>query len=298
MTGSLLSFLKKQDVEAYSGYQISKKSSIGIGGEAALCALPNTEEKLIYTVDLLRECGVEYKLVGGMTNVLPRDEKYEGAIVITSKYACYNTAENAVNVSCGMGLSALIRRLSQLSLGGLSPLYGIPGSLGGAAVGNAGALGLSLSDVLVCALVYSPSEKKKYVMSNEDMRYSYRHSALSEGDLILLSATLRLKETDRGEILRQLDECISKRKSTQPYGEKSLGSVFKRYDGIPVSRLIDEAGLKGFRIGGAEISEKHAGFIVNRKNATAADVRALAEFIRARLFSLYGIEPDLEIKIW
>lgn len=296
MTQCLIDFFKKQDVEYQRKVNISKLSSIGIGKVADLAVMPCDEIKLIKTIEFLRENGIKYRVLGRLTNVLFTGEEYDGVLILTSKMAKYYAAESVIEAECGVSFS---RMLSELSLCGLniSPeLYGIPGSVGGMVYGNAGAFGKSISDCLDSARLYFPNEKKILTLSASDMRFSYRNSLMKEKDSVLLSATFRMRKSDKDTLQSRLKEIIGMRKSTQPYGEKSLGSIFKRCGEVPVSRLIDELGFKGYSIGGACVSKKHAGFIVNSGGAGAEDVIALINLLKARLYSAYGIRAEEEIQ--
>lgn len=292
----LIEYLKESDVEYCQNFDISSLSYIGIGGRVMLFIKPENLESLIRTVDILAEGSIPYKVVGAMSNLLPRDEFYDGVILSVQKISTYFTAENMLTVECGAKLSRVISEISRLGLGGMESLYGIPGTVGGMVYGNAGAYGDDISDFFVSAKLYDPRKKAIRTAKPADMNFSYRKSALQSTDEILLSATFALKKLDREIIKSKLADTISKRKATQPFGEKSLGSIFKRKGDIPISKLIDEVGLKGYSVGGAEISEKHAGFIINKNGATAHDVKELIAYIKSKIYSAYGIEAEEEIE--
>jgi UDP-N-acetylmuramate dehydrogenase len=296
MAQCLTDFLKEQDVEFYELFEMSKISSIGIGGKAQLFVSPNTEEKLISLIDFLVENDKKYIIVGRMTNILPCDTEYSGVLISTLKINTYNAAEMRCTVSCGTDFSKLLYSLSFMGYGGMEELFGIPGSVGGMIFGNAGAYGKSVSDFITDVTVYDPLQKTKYSLDASEMGFAYRESIVKHTRLAVLSANLTFSLKGVNEIKVRLGEIISQRKSSQPYGQKSLGSIFKRSGDIPISRLIDSLGLKGLRIGGAEISEKHAGFIVNAGGATAKDVRELIKIVKNKIFSAYGIEADEEIQ--
>ncbi len=298
MNNSLLLKLKEQDVEFYGNYNLAKRSYIGIGSETALLLLPDSIEKLVYSIDILTEYGICHRIAGGMSNILPSDGRFCGAVIIADKIKDYFVAERSITAFCGVNLSKMIYDISKISLGGFSDLYGIPGTVGGAVYGNAGAFGTEMADVLLSAEVYLPNEKKKYILTASDMSFSHRSSVLKHTGAVLLSATMRAESMPQDRIRKLMSERIEYRRRTQPCGEQSLGSVFKRRDGIPISRLIDESGLKGLSVGGAMISKKHAGFIINSGGATAADVKALIAIIKRRLSEKYGIVPEEEIVIW
>ena len=297
MTKCFQDFLKKQDVEYYENLNISHLSSIGIGTMARFVVFPNSIDALINTVNFIVDKKIKFKILGRLTNVLPQDEFYNGVLLLTRKLNRYYVAENVLNVECGAKFSKIISELADINFGGMEKLFGIPGSVGGMVYGNAGAYGVAVSDFLINAYVYSPSEKKILLLSKEDLNFSYRYSSIKDTDLILLNATFTLINIPSESVKNNIRQTIEQRKNTQPFGEKSIGSVFKRNGDIPISRLIDNLGLKGLRVGGAEVSKKHAGFIVNVGGATAKDYIELVEILKHKIKDTYGIQPEEEIEI-
>ncbi len=289
-------FLKKHDVEYVESFDISRISSIGIGGNALLAVIPNDTDKLIKVLDFLKDNRLQYKIVGEMSNILPSDDFYDGILLLTRKIQCYSLAENVLTVDCGAKLSSVLSKVARKNLGGMEELFGIPGSVGGMVSGNAGAYGKSISDFFIEAEIYSPSKKCVMTVSRNQMDFSYRSSSIKNTDSVLLSASFSLESIPYEIIKEKMQSVISKRKSAQPYSEKSLGSVFLRCGDIPTSLMIDRLGLKGYSIGGAEISAKHAGFIINKGNATSWDVKELISFIKDKVFSSYGVIPKEEIE--
>ena len=294
MLQHLLEFLKEQDVEFKIGLSLSQLSSIKIGGRAT-AVLPKTEKELITVVDYLINNGIRYKIIGRMTNILPCDEDYDGVLIITAGLCDYRIKSNTALAEAGLPFSKLLSLLSSKGLGGAESLYGIPGSLGGMIRSNAGAFGASVSDRIVRVRAYDVKSGTIKVYSREELDFSYRHSLFSDSDEIILSAELFFDFKNEELVNAGFAHYMNKRRSLQPYGEPSLGSVFKRHHSAPVSYLIDQLGMKGLRVGGAEISQKHAGFIVNKGNATASDVIRLIELIKNRLYREYGIIPEEEI---
>lgn len=295
MLDFITDFLKEIEVEHQRYYSIKNDSKIKIGGHAT-AASPDTEDKLVRTVRFLSKSGIRFKVVGAMSNILPCDCDYDGVIVRTSNIDTYNAAENNVSASCGCFMPALFRRLAAFGIGGFSELASIPGSIGGAVYGNAGAFGKSISDVIISAEIYDYARDELLTLTVDELEFSYRDSALKHRPWILLNASFVKSETSSDVALAQIRAFAQKRKSTQP-NEPSLGSVFKRVDSIAVSKLIDEAGLKGVRVGDAEVSVKHAGFIVNLGNATSEDVKALIGIVKERIFQLYGLKLEEEIEL-
>ena len=297
MTESLFDFFKKQDVEFYRSFDVSRISSIGIGAVCDFAVYPHSQDEFLSIVLFLENNAVKYFIAGRLTNVLFCCKRYHGVVVFTTKMNRYCVAENEVSAECGAVFSSMLKSLSELSLGGGEQLFGIPGSVGGMVYNNAGAFGKSVSDCFLQANLYSLNDKRLVITSASEMDFSYRKSILQNKKHVLLSAKFQFQKKDKTEIFEAFNSVIAKRKSSQPYGAKSLGSIFKRTEGVPISKLIDGMGLKGLRIGGAEISRKHAGFIVNVGDATAEDVLRLVELIKERLYREYGIDAEEEIEL-
>ncbi len=296
MTNLLFDFLKMEDVEFKRKIKLSEYSSIKIGGDATVL-FPSSEEKLIKTVDFLCSNEIKHKIIGRMTNVLPCDETYDGVIIMTRRLDGFCFKENTADISSGAAFSQMLIKAYNVGLGGAEELYGIPGSLGGMLRSNAGAFGKEISDLVTSVRVYDKRLKKACVLSKDELCFSYRSSVFANEDLVILSAKLCFLRSDKQTVKERLDRYLNKRKCSQPYGEPSLGSIFKRGKDLPVSYLIDRAGMKGRRIGGAEISEKHAGFIINSGGATAKDVKDLISVIKETLSARYGVIPEEEIEI-
>ena len=293
----LFDFLKKQEVEYYRNLELSRLSTIGIGGIPLCVIYPSSEEKLILTVRFLLKNNIPYKIAGGMSNILFSSPLDDVAVIKTDRMNIYSVAENIIEVSSGVKLTSLIYNASGIGLGGIEELYGIPGSIGGAIFGNAGAYGRSISDFVKSIKIFDTAMDNVKIIPRELIDFKYRSSGLADGEIIL-SAKLSFVKKDPDLITVKLKGIIEDRISRQPYGKRSLGSIFKRKDGFPpISYLIDSLGLKGFSFGDAEISEMHAGFIVNRGGATASDVIELISIIKNKINLEFGFIPEEEIKI-
>ena len=231
-----------------------------------------------------------------MTNILPCDGCFSGVLVITAKMNNYSVAENKVYAECGVAFSRLLSNRADKELGGYEQLFGIPGSVGGMIYSNAGAFGREISDVCESVRLYFPKEKRVAVTKRDEMGFLYRSQKYKGTDAVILGADFSFLSLPRDKIKARQAEFIKVRKAKQPYGEKSLGSIFKRRADIPVSRLIDELMLKGTRFGGAEISKKHAGFIINSGGATALDVKILISRVKNEIYAKYGFIPEEEIE--
>ena len=297
MFDELYGVLKTQDVEIFENYPISRLSSIRIGGRVSLLLRPGPAYAFVCAVDSVRTLGLRYKIIGGMTNILPSDADYDGVFISTLRLNDYTTEGNILHVSSGARLCSLARHLSGLGLGGYEELVGIPGSIGGLVVSNAGAFGKEISDILLSVTLYFPEEKIIRRLYASELDFSYRQSNITELGAIILNAELSLKSEAPDSVKKKILYYKRKREETQPIGKPSLGSIFKRPQGDYAARLIDACGLRGTRLGGAEISSKHAGFIVNNGGATSMQVKLLCELCEQRVFDRFGITLEREIEI-
>lgn len=298
MTDILTEFFKEKDVEYKKDVNLSQLSTVKIGGIAKYAVYPDTEEKLICVVAYLSDAGLKYRVVGGMSNLLPKDSYYDGVIVRTDRLCMWNIEADTVNAACGCSIAAVGSALAGMGLSGFEELCGIPGRIGGLVYNNAGANGKEIADSIISARIYDTVTKSIKSYTKEELKLSYRHSVLYESkNLILLSAAFRLQH-DFEENIRKKIECYAKkRKQSQPLCHPSLGSVFKRPDGYFAGDLIEKAGLKGLSIGGAEISEKHAGFIVNKGGAKAEDFISLAAIASDTVYKKFGVKLEMEVEI-
>lgn len=277
------------DVKAYS--------SAKLPAYARAVAYPDNENKLICLISLLNVYDIPHRLIGGMSNVLIKNGIYNGVLIKTDKIATNYLAENRITLGCGIRTSNVIHRMSAIGLGGMEGLAGIPGTVGGMLKQNAGAYGYEISDRFTEAKCYLTDKGHTVNLSKDEMDFSYRHSILSDSSTVLLTATFELLHGCSDDIISQIRYFRSCRAESQPIEYPSLGSVFKRHNGIGAGYYIDRSGLKGFSIGGAQISEKHAGFIINRGGATADDYIRLADYAKRRVYSEFGIELEEEIEV-
>lgn len=250
--------------------------------------MPRNIEQLIDCINFCQEQGINYKPIGNCTNTVFSDDGYRGIIISTRLLNNLTISDSQVIIDCGLSLS---RASSMLARDGvyLPPeLYGIPGTCGGMVRNNAGAFGVCTADILVWGLFYDTESKHVLKLSKEEIDFSYRSSILFKKPLVLLQACFKTIASDKASFIESINYCKRKRLSTQPT-LPSLGSFYKRDGRIIPPILIEELGLKGYSVGGAGISEKHAGFIVNNGYATFADILSLAKYIEARVFDSYGI---------
>ena len=289
--------MKRSDCEFRENLDLAPYSSARLPATAKAVVYPEDEAKTIKLILGLAEYSVPYSVVGGMSNVLIKNGYYDGVVVKTDKIAIKSLAENQLTLGCGVRMSSAIMKMASLGLGGMEGLSGIPGTVGGMVKQNAGAHGYAISDRFKEALCYCPNENKLKRLSRSDMDFSYRHSLLMDKSLTLLSATFDFVSGSSDDITLKIKDLRQKRIESQPLEYPSLGSVFKRHNGTSAGFYIDRSGLKGFSIGGAEVSRKHAGFIVNKGGATADDYLKVVEYVKERVYAVFGIELEEEIEI-
>lgn len=285
------------DLEWVCDEPMAKHTSFRIGGPARRMALPKTREQLVVLAGLLQEAGIEPLLLGNGTNLLVADEGLDTVVINTSAQLSRveQTGECELTADAGVSLCQLALFAWKQGLAGLAFAHGIPGTLGGGVVMNAGAYGGELKDVIADVTALYPDGVR--TLTADEMGFSYRHSVFSSGEGIVLGAKLKLEPGDPNAIKAKMDELMARRKASQPLEFPSAGSTFKRPPGHYAGSLIESCGLKGARIGGAEVSCKHAGFVVNAGGATCADVLALMEKVQKTVFDTYGVLLEPEVKI-
>ena len=268
-----------------------------IGGPAEVFVLPETEQQLCAAVALCKEQAVRYYLLGNGSNILFADAGYRGAVIDTTAMKTELTIDGTqVTAGAGLRLSALCTAALENSLAGLEFAYGIPGTVGGAVYMNAGAYGGEIKDVLT-AVRYLTAEGETVEAPAAELDLSYRHSVFEENGGCILSASFRLEQGDPAAIKARMNELMAKRVEKQPLDKPSAGSTFKRPAGAFAAALIDQCGLRGYRHGGAAVSDKHCGFVVNLGGATCADVLALCDEVRAIVKEKTGYDLEKEIRV-
>ncbi|MBO4854639.1 MAG: UDP-N-acetylmuramate dehydrogenase [Oscillospiraceae bacterium] len=277
---------------------LAKYSSFRIGGCARRMAFPTSEEQTVHLVDLARRCDIRPVVLGSGTNVLFADEGLDRLVICTRELrhlASYG--ENGIAAGAGVPLAQLAVFAQQHALSGLEFAHGIPGSVGGAVCMNAGAYGGEIKDVLAEATLLFPGEGVRHVDA-ADLQLGYRRSLITDlPEAIVLSAVFTLEQGDKAAIRERMTELMERRKTSQPLEYPSAGSTFKRPAGYYAGPLIEQAGLKGLCVGGAQVSEKHAGFIVNRGGATCRDVLELMERVRQTVQEQSGVMLEPEVKV-
>lgn len=287
--------LKALGADCICGEMLSSHTTFRIGGDASLFVSPADEGQLIGVISYLEKNGIRYFLLGKGSNVLFDDAGYDGAVVSTSKLDKISVCGNEITAQCGASFTYLASVAAGNSLSGLEFAYGIPGSVGGAVFMNAGAYGSETAAVLKSSRYLDISDCTVKTLPLEEHLFGYRDSVFRHRRFIHLSSVFALQAGDKAQIRAYMNELMQRRRDKQPLEYPSAGSVFKRYPGRYTAQMIDEAGLRGLSVGGAQVSEKHAGFIVNKGNATSSDVIALVGKVREAIRDKYGIEIECEI---
>lgn len=268
-----------------------------IGGPAQLFVQPQTEQQLCSAAALCKEQAVRYYLLGNGSNILFADEGFAGAVIDISALGSDIAVEgNMLTAGAGVRLAALCRAALEHGLSGLEFAYGIPGTVGGAVYMNAGAYGGEMKDVLE-AVSYLTADGRWVDSEASELDFSYRHSAFEENGACILGAVFHLEKGDPDTIKARMNELMQKRIDKQPLDKPSAGSTFKRPAGAFAAALIDQCGLRGYRHGGAAVSDKHCGFVVNLGGATCADVLALCDEVRAIVKEKTGYDLEKEIRV-
>lgn len=279
---------------------MKEHTSLKIGGPAEFFVKVNSVEELKKVLQFCRTNQIPLTVVGNGSNLLVLDKGIKGIVVKTElkQIQIENINEDKVEVIVddGVQLGLLAQKLLKEEITGFEELSGIPGTIGGAVVMNAGAHGKEMKDVVteVTAIDY---DRNMSIFTNEQSEFRYRHSKFSDGEYIILQVKLLLEKGKKEEIKSKMEEYAQYRKEKQPIEYPSAGSTFKRGTDFITAKLIDEAGLKGYSIGGAKISEKHAGFVINTGNATAQDVLDLVKYVTDKVYEKFGKKIELEVKI-
>ena len=278
---------------------MGKHTSFRIGGEAEIMAFPKNTDELAEILKISRLLDCKCRILGAGTNVLAPDEGVEG-IVICLKDGLNDIKlleNNRIQVFSGVTMTRAAVFAANAGLSGMEFAHGIPGTVGGGVYMNAGAYGGEISQICKSVTLMSVTGDIR-TLSAEEMKFSYRHSILEESEDIVISAVFQLKPMPVEQIKETMKDLMSRRSSSQPLDLPSAGSAFKRPEGHYAAALIEQAGLKGYRVGNAAISEKHAGFAVNLGGATASDVRNLLTQVSDIVFHKFNVRLEPEVRIW
>ena len=278
---------------------LSKHTSFRIGGPAEVMAFPQNADELAEILKLSQKLDIRTSILGAGTNVLAPDEGVPGLVICLrdSLNGMQELGDGRILVMAGVTMSRAAVFAANHGLTGMEFAHGIPGTIGGGVYMNAGAYGGEISQICESVTVINREGEQK-TLSRDEMCFRYRHSVLEESEAIVVSAVFCLNQDTSEAVKARMKELLTKRSASQPLDLPSAGSAFKRPVGGYAAALIDQAGLKGFQVGGAGISTKHAGFAVNLGGATANDVKQLLEQVSARVFEATGIKLEPEIRIW
>lgn len=287
--------LEKKGYELKQNEKMSAHTSFKIGGAADFYIYPSSSDELVKLIKLCKEFDVPFFVIGKGSNLLVSDLGIEGAVIDTSKLnAIKQKSENVIFCECGASLMRLCIFALEAGLSGLEFAFGIPGSVGGATVMNAGAYGGEISDVIKSCFCID-RDGNALTLLKKDMALGYRTSVFKEKGLIVLSAEFELSMGDKSEIKEKMNGFMERRKQKQPLEFPSAGSTFKRPEGYFAGALIEKNGFKGKMCGGAQVSEKHAGFIINKDNANAEDIKNLINDIKETVLKNDNVllEPEV-----
>ena len=275
---------------------LKKHTTYGIGGPADLMIFPKSKQDLIKVIEIINENKIQLTILGSGSNVLVSDNGIRGAVIsLKNSLKQIEVDENILYAECGTMLGKIVKHAVKNNLIGLENLNGVPGTLGGALIMNAGAWGGEISENLIhVEVINSKSEIQK--IQKKDLNFSYRQSSFNKDD-ILLSAKFNLKKADKDIIKENFIEAQSGRKKSQPLNKRSAGSLFKNPKNNSAGKLLDEAGLKGFSIGDAKISEKHANFFINDGDATSKDMIMLIKKAHKEVKDKFNVNLSLEVKL-
>ncbi|MBP1550868.1 MAG: UDP-N-acetylmuramate dehydrogenase [Oscillospiraceae bacterium] len=290
-------FLKDNQIQFLQDESLKKHITFKVGGEAKFVAMPQTKHQAANLFKFLKENNIKYYIIGRGSNVIFRDEGFDGVIIKTSNMQNIEfIGEDKVYADSGVVLNVLCKTLQEKSLAGLEFCYGIPGNVGGGLFMNCGAYGGEISSA-VCEVEYIDENGNFQKIDVKDCQFSYRHSIFQDNNWFIPGCTFKLTKGDKTQILSFMEDIMQRRIDKQPLDKPSAGSSFKRPVGYFAAALIDECGLKGYSIGGAQVSEKHAGFIVTTGNATCNDIVALAEYVERTVMQKKGVAIEKEMII-
>jgi len=294
---ALMAYAKEHNVAMGENVALKDHTSFRIGGPAALLAIPENGQQLADLCALAEDNGVRWTVIGNGSNILAADEGFDGLVIKTTGMNAITISHGMVMAEAGVTLYKLATEVGAQELTGLEFAQGIPGTLGGAVYMNAGAYEGEMSQVLMAVSAYDTTNRKVLSFTKDQLELGYRTSIFTKHpDWIILGAMFELEYGEGQEIFAKMGDLAKLRREKQPLDKPSAGSTFKRPEGHFAAKLIDDCGLKGRSVGGAQVSEKHAGFLVNNGSATAADVKELMAQVCSVVLEQTGVELEPEIK--
>ena len=294
---TVLGALPELGVELEHGVSLAQLTYLGIGGTTDLLRI-GQHESIPELVNLLDGSGIPHKFLGGGSNLLVADEELPFAVMQLAKQEPEVVVEgNTASVDAAADLGRMVTFCAKGNLGGMEGLIGVPGTVGGALRMNAGAYGTQIGSYVREVKVYRAGERKIETLKGEQISFEYRHTSFGPNDM-MLSVKLELPTKPYEEIIKGIRICNEKRRSSQPLGQKSAGCVFKNPPGASAGRMFDELGLKGFSLGDAQVSDRHANFFINAGQASAADMLSLIANVRERVRAAYRVNLENEVVVW
>lgn len=267
-----------------------------VGGPADILLIPSKVEQIIESIKICKENNIPYFVMGNGSNLLVKDGGIRGVVIKLTGLTNLEVNETEIKADCGVMLKELSDKALENSLTGLEFACGIPGSVGGAVFMNAGAYNGEIKNVIKEAQVIT-SSGEIVTLSKDELELGYRTSKVMRDNSIVINATFKLEKGNKEEIKETIDDLTQKREEKQPLEYPSAGSTFKRPEGYFAGKLIQDSGLKGYSIGGAAVSSKHSGFVINKDNATAKDILDLIAYIQAEVKKQFGVELHTEVRI-
>jgi UDP-N-acetylmuramate dehydrogenase len=293
----VLAALPGLGVELEHGVSLAQMTYLGIGGTTDLLRIVR-HEAIPDLVNLLDSSGVPHKFLGGGSNLLVVDDELPFVVMQLAKPEPEVVVEgNVASVDAAADLGRTVTFCAKRNLGGMEGLIGVPGTVGGALRMNAGAYGTQIGSYVREVKVYRSGERNIETLKGEQISFEYRHTSFGPNDM-MLSVKLELPTKPYAEIIKGIRICNEKRRSSQPLGQKSAGCIFKNPPGASAGRMIDELGLKGFSVGDAQVSDRHANFFINAGQASAADMLSLIANVRERVREAYGVNLENEVVVW
>jgi UDP-N-acetylmuramate dehydrogenase len=293
----ILGALPQLHVDLRRGVSMTELTSLGIGGTTDLLRI-NRHESIPELMNLLDENGVAHKFLGGGSNLLVIDGELPFVVLQLGQPNPDVVIEgNVASVDAAADLGRTVTFCAKNNLGGMEGLIGVPGTMGGALRMNAGAYGMQIGSYVREVEVYRAAGRKLETLKGEQISFEYRHTSFAPDDM-MLAVKLELPSKPYQEILQGIRICNEKRRASQPLGQKSAGCIFKNPPGASAGRMIDELGLKGFSVGDARVSDRHANFFVNSGRASAADMLRLIGDVRHRVQQVYGVTLENEVVVW
>lgn len=298
LLSNLIEFIPKDKIKIEE--PMSKHTSFKTGGNAEIFVIIEKENQIKKLLEYTRKNDIKLYIIGNGSNLIVSDEGVKGIVAkIAFEETIITKDEENIIVKAGAGVKvmALAQMLKQEEITGFEELSGFPGTIGGANYMNAGAYGKEMKDVILETKALNRETGKIEVLNNKEQKLEYRSSIFKNKKYIILQTTMKFQNGKKEEIEQKMNEYLSQRKEKQPLEYPSAGSTFKRGDGFITAKLIDECGLKGYQIGGAQISEKHAGFIINKDNATSKDILDLINYTKKKVFEKFGVQIEEEVEI-